>query len=843
MKLTTLSLALLLAVGASQPAFAADAKKSKSDKKDATPASMLKEKEETKGLLNFYQDKKSGEMLMVLTEDQLDSPIMHFAHTVEGLLDAGHFRGGYRGNKIIEFRRYFDRIDIITKTPRFLFDENNPISRAKGANISEAVLASLPIKKEEDGKILVNVNKLFLGESLHRVSPWPRTGKAAAKRFSVGKLDSKKSRFLEKRAFEDNVDLVIDYVFSNPNPRVGGSRAVSDPRSTSVKVQHSFVKLPESDFKPRYDDARIGYFTHQYDEMTSSKWAPYKDVIKRWNLVKKDPSAELSEPVEPIVWWIENTTPLEWRDTIKEATLSWNSSFEKAGFKNAIVVKVQPDDAKWSAGDINYNVLRWTSSPNPPFGGYGPSLANPLTGEMLGADIMLEFVFMKNRWIYDNLYSQGAASLSVAGQDINQEGLHCSAGHEIQQGMLMASTMTDSDSIEGKALLDEGLRMLILHEVGHTLGLNHNMKSSILWDEKDVHDITKTQGILTGSVMDYTPVNVAPKGMKQGNFFQTKPGPYDDWAIEFGYSMALDDNAAEEKRLNAILSRSGEHGHAFGNDADDMRRPGVHIDPRVMIGDMSSNPVAYASQRMELIDSLFGDLKSKTLKEGASYQPLLISANSLFGQYRTQAGIISRQIGGVYVERDFVSQDNQHMPYTPVPKATQKEAMNTLAKQVFNSDVLSTMAPLYNYMQLQRRGFNHGSRNEEPRAHDMILGMQRNVLAQLLHPNVLKRISDTSLYGNDYSLTEVMSDLTAAIFDSGKLTSVSQNVQTDYVKRLIAIVGVSKPSRYDNLAKAAALGQLNAIYDNASGFGFGQDAMTKDHNAYIALLIGNAIHS
>lgn len=843
MKLTTLSLALMLSIGVSSPALAADAKKSKSDKKDTSLASMIKEKEETKGLFNFYQDKKSGEMLMVLNDDQLDTPILHFAHTVDGLLDAGHFRGGYRGVKIIEFRRYFNRIDIITKTPRFLFDENNPISRAKDANISEAVLASLPIKKEEDGKILLNVNKLFLGESLHRVSPWPSSGKAAAKRFSVGKLDSKKSRFLDKRAFDDNVDLVIDYVFSNPNPRVGGSRAVSDPRSTSVKVQHSFVKLPESDFKPRYDDARVGYFTHQYDEMTSTKWAPYKDVIKRWNLVKKDPSAELSEPVEPIVWWIENTTPLEWRDTIKEAVLSWNSSFEKAGFKNAIVVKIQPDDAEWSAGDINYNVLRWTSSPNPPFGGYGPSLANPLTGEMLGADIMLEYVFMKNRWIYDSLYSQGAASLSVAGHDVEKEGLHCSSGHLLQQSMIMANTITDTNSVEGKQLLDEGLRWLILHEVGHTLGLNHNMKASILWNEKDIHDINKTKGILAGSVMDYTAVNVAPKGMSQGNFFQTKPGPYDDWAIEFGYTTALEDEAAEAKRLAAILNRSSEHGHAFGNDADDMRRPGSHIDPRVMIGDMSSDPVAYASQRMELIDGMFSNLKNKTLKEGASYQPLLISANSLFGQYRTQAGIVSRQIGGVYVERDFHSKDNKHTPYTPVPKPTQKAAMNTLAKQVFNSDVLESMAPLYNYMQLQRRGFNHGGRNEDPRAHDMIIGMQRNVLAHLMHPNVLKRISDTSLYGNEYSLTEVMTDLTAAIFNSGKLTTVSQNIQTDYVKRLIAIVGVSKPSRYDNLARAAALGQLNAIYDNVSGFGFGQDAVTKDHNAYIALLIKNAIHS
>ena len=844
MKLTTLSLALLLAVGASQSAFAADEKKSKSDKKEKSLSSMLKEKKEMKGLLNFYQDKKSGEMLMVLNEDQLGSPIMHFAHTVDGVSDAGHFRGGYRGNKIIEFRRYFDRIDIITKTPRFLFDENNPISRAKEANISEAILATLPIKKEEDGKILLNVNKLFLSEALHKISPWTRAGdKNASKRFKVGKLDSKKSRFLDNRSFDNNVDVVIDYVFSNPNPRVGGSRAISDPRSTSVKVQHSFVKLEDNGFKPRFDDARIGYFTHQYDQMTSSKWAPYQDVIKRWNLVKKDPTAAISEPVEPIVWWIENTTPVEWRNTIKEAVLSWNSSFEKAGFKNALVVKVQPDDAKWTAGDINYNVLRWTSSPNPRFGGYGPSLANPLTGEMLGADIMLEFVFMKNRWIYDSLYTQGASSLSIAGQADDNDGLHCSAGHELQQGMLMASTITDSNTVEGKALLDEGLRMLILHEVGHTLGLNHNMKASILWDEKDVHDITKTQGILTGSVMDYTPVNVAPKGIKQGNFFQTKPGPYDDWAIEFGYSTALNDEKSEAQRLAKILSRSGEHGHAFGNDADDMRRPGVHIDPRIMIGDMSSNPVAYASQRMTLIDSMFGGLKSKTLKEGSSYQPLLISANSLFGQYRTQAGIISRQIGGVYIERDFMSKDNKHMPYTPVPKAIQKAAMDTLAKQVFNSDVLSSMAPLYNYMQLQRRGFNHGGRNEDPRAHDMILRMQHTVLTQLLHPNVLKRISDTALYGNEYSLTQVMSDLTNAIFDSGELTSISQNLQTDYVKRLIAIVGVTKTSRYDNLARAAALGQLNAIYDNASGFGFGQNKMVKDHNAYLSLLIKNAIDS
>ena len=850
MKLTTLTLALTLALSTSQYALADDAKKSKDKKKEQTIEQMIANKTPTIGLFDLYQDKKTGETLMILDESQLNTPFLHFAQTIDGLADAGHFRGSYRGEKIIEFRRYFNRIDIITKTSRYQFDESNPISRAKDANISEAVLASLKIEKVEEGKIALKVDKLLLSEALHKVSPWLRAGdKNAKKRFKVGKLNGKKSRILDKRAYDDNVDIVVDYVFNNPNPSVYGSGAVSDPRSVSIKLQHSFIELPKEAFTPRYEDARIGYFGTQYDQMTSSSWAPYKDVINRWNLVKKDPTAALSEPVEPIVWWIENTTPVEWRDTIQEAVLAWNISFEKAGFKNALQVKVQPDDATWNAGDLNYNVLRWTSSPQPRFGGYGPSLANPLTGEMLGADIMLEFVFMKNRWVYDSLYSQGAASIGFnneAGviQDTRlNNALNCSTGHQLQQGMLLASTIANGSDIENKAVLKEGLRHLVLHEVGHTLGLNHNMKASILWDEKEIHDKSLTRGKLTGSVMDYAPINVAPTGTTQGDYFQTETGPYDDWAIEYGYSVALEDPIEEQARLDKILARSSEKGLAFGNDADDMRAPGRHIDPRIMTGDLSSNPVAYAADRMNLIQDLFASLKDKTLIDGESYQQLLISANSLFGQYRRQAEVISRQIGGVYIERNVVdSTQEQRLPYTPVPKEKQQAAMQALTTYVFAGDTLASMQPLYNYMQHQRRGFNHYGKNEDPKAHDMILHMQKSVLNQLLHRNVLKRISDTSLYGNDYSLSAVMSDLTAAIFVNNKeSSSTSRNIQVEYVKRLIDIAGVNKPSPYDNLAKAAALGQLNNILDNSSSMGFGKDDEAKVQDAYIGLLISKAL--
>ena len=148
--------------------------------------------------------------------------------------------------------------------------------------------------------------------------------------------------------------------------------------------------------------------------MTSSDHTPYRDLIHRWNLKKKDPGAKISEPEKPIIFWIENTTPYEFRDAVSEGVLAWNKSFEAAGFKNAIQVKVQPDNAGWDAGDIRYNVLRWTSSPSPPFGGYGPSFVNPKTGQILGADIMLEYVYFTNRVKYDKLFSPEAMDMDLS---------------------------------------------------------------------------------------------------------------------------------------------------------------------------------------------------------------------------------------------------------------------------------------------------------------------------------------------------------------------------------------------------------------------------------------------
>lgn len=822
------ALSLALGLFATSPVLA---ETDNGNEEDEGYHAVIAEMEATEGLLNLYRDPQSGEMLFSIHAEQLDNPIIYHAQTLDGVVEIGHFRGNYRETKLLEFRRYYDRIDVVAINPRFQFDEDNALSRASDANISEALLASLPIKEEEEGRLLLSADDLFLTEALHKVAPWGQPNGRGRQGFSLGGLSSDHSRIMDQRAYSNNTDVVVDYVFLNPEPTSRGSNAITDPRSVTVKLQHSFIELPDNDYQPRRDDARVGYFTQQFDDMTSAEWAPYNDVINRWNLEKQDPDAELSEPVEPIVWWIENTTPEEWRDVIAEGVLAWNEAFAAAGFKNALEVRVQPDDADWDAGDVNYNVIRWTSSPRPPFGGYGPSLANPLTGELIGADIMMEFGFMSSRWLEDEVYEGGES-----------HGLYCSLGHEIQADRIAGQAMAGlaGSAIEDNEILRQGMIHVILHEVGHTLGLNHNMKASIMWDEEEVHDAELTQGVLTGSVMDYAPVNVAPPGVEQGDYYQFRVGPYDSWAIEYGYSPAAEDPATEEERLESILSRSHEQELAFGNDADDMRAPGRHIDPRIMTGDMSSDPVAYARGRFERVTQTFDDLLDNARSEGESHQSVATSANLLFNHYRGQANVVTRQIGGVHIERAVVGQADDIKPFEPVPREQQVAAMQTLAEYVFAPDVLTEMFPTLNYLQQQRRGFSHMGSNEDPQVHTMILGMQRGALDHLLHENVLQRISDTTLYGNEYPLNEFMGDLTRSIFpDQRTLTTVSQNLQVEYVERLIRIAGLDDSgSMYDNLSRAAALGQLNNIKSMRAPRGSALDLV--NHYEYLQLLIHQA---
>jgi hypothetical protein len=406
---------------------------------------------------------------------------------------------------------------------------------------------------EKTKEYLIDADELFLTEKLHQIkpSPSPMPSPFMGRMFTLGSLSKGKTRYENVRNYPENTDLIVRYVYDNPMPVVGGDDAVTDAHSVNILVQHSIIAMPENNFEPRYDDPRIGYFSEEVNDLTSNKAVNFRDLIHRWDLKKKDPTAEKSEPIKPIVWWIENTTPMEFRPVIRDAALAWNKAFEPLGFINAVQVFIQPDTATWDAGDICYNVLRWTSSPTPPFGGYGPSFVNPRTGEILGADIMLEYVFVTNRINTERLFEvKGSESmLCSAGDDLHTE---------LLTGMEFLSAM-GAESTEMTKLIQQSLHYLILHEMGHTMGLQHNMKASQLSSPAQLKDKTYT-GLngLIGSVMDYPAINLHHNGTDEIDYCQSQPGPYDMWAIEYGYSIANPDPLKEEMRLEKILARSGE---------------------------------------------------------------------------------------------------------------------------------------------------------------------------------------------------------------------------------------------------------------------------------------------
>ena len=795
------------------------------------------------GLFTIHQDTTDGSTKLQLHADQIGKEYIYFGKTADGVVETGHFRGNFRDNKVFKIERYYDRIEFVVQNNRYYFDEDSPLSRAESANMSEATLVSQEILAENDSTFIINGDAIFLSEDMHQVKPTPNPNVRPGQQFTLGNLSTDKTKYSEIRSFPENTDVVIEYVYDNPQPLNSGSGAVTDARSVSIQFQHTFIEMPDNDYQPRLDDPRVGYFTTERNDQISTSVTPYKDMIHRWNLVKKDPEAELSEPVEPIVWWIENTTPHEFRDAIKEATLAWNESFEAAGFKNAIEVKVQPDDADWHADDIRYNVLRWTSSPMPPFGGYGPSFVNPRTGEILGSNIMLEWVFMSNRYRQEEIFDVAGNNSDLL--DIAMSPEFCSFGHHMQHNNLYGANALQimgypQEDIEG--LKKEALKMLVLHELGHTFALNHNMQGSTLHSLEDIHSKEVADEIgLTGSVMDYSSVNINRDRDNQGRYYDIKPGPYDNWAITYGY-YSNPDPEAEAEKLKEILEESTKPEHAFGNDADDMRSPGSGIDPRVMIGDMSAEPIAYGAERIALTRELMGDLIENFSDEGKSYEPLRNAFMVLMGEHRTQTGVMSRYIGGVYRDRAFAEQAGGSKPLIPVEADKQKEAMEHLEKYLFAPDAFESSHEAYNYLQIQRRGFNFFGSTEDPKIHNLVLGMQSNVLAHILHPVTMQRMTDSRTYGNSYSAAQVVEDLTSAIFDAdanGNVNTFRQNLQIEYVERLI---GVVDGDNHDRIAKSSALYNLQNIREMMDQKG-NVNSETRAHAAHVKLAIDKALKS
>lgn len=295
------------------------------------------------------------------------------------------------------------------------------------------------------------------------------------------------------------------------------------------------------------------------------------------------------------------------------------------------------------------------------------------------------------------------------------------------------------------------------------------------------------------------------------------------------------------ERLDKITSRSTEHQLAYGNDADDMRSSGRGIDPDVNIYDLSSDPVAYGVERCELVKHVLPKLKDHLITSNESYAELLQSYLIATKEYAIQTNIMTRQIGGVHYDRAYAGQGSAVRPLEPVSEVKQKEAMKALAKYAFAGDIWSEAIPTFNYLLDQRRGFGHYSNSNDPKIHDRILDMQVECLNHLIHPRVHQRIVDSYIYGNTYTIDEVMFDLTQAIFEAdmkGDVNTIRQNLQIEYTRRLISML--DEKNRFDNVSQGVALSELKRIQKLEESNSVG-NALTKAHRAHVIQLINDAL--
>jgi hypothetical protein len=729
--------------------------------------------------------------------------------------------------RLMNFRRVGDHIQLVQRNRRYTADDGSPMRVAVDASVGHSVVAAFRIISEhaESKHVLVNVTPLLLSD-YPEVDMWLRP--YFKDRSSV--VDAERSHVRRVQGFPRNVEIDVELTFRAPAGDRPVTYMVSDSRSIPVGVRYSFFDLPEQPMEPRYADPRIGHFvTSVFDYSYTGTRDPFRKYVNRWRLERPAGAGiGLVEPVQPIVFYLDHSIPHELRPAVREGVEAWNKAFEAAGFRNAIAARDAPeDDPTWSPEDIRYSTIRWLADP---WGwAIGPSQMDPRTGEILNADILIAAGIANQYGTQAELYGWGEGGGWSAGDvpslpagrmlpaAVRARGPElCLAAHgraeELRSQHLLLAGLGVVSGAEPLPMeyVHGALRDLVMHEVGHTLGLRHNFRSSSAIPYERLQDTayTRLHG-LSLSVMDYVPVNVAADPAQQGHYWNVEVGTYDVWAIQYAYaSMPLEGSgggaaaAAREAELPALArlaARAAEPLHAYGTDEDVLTAFGV--DPLTARMDLSSDPLRWARDRADLAARLEPVLEQRMIREGESYVRLRAGMSRLFNLRFAPLSGLTRYVGGLYVARDHKGDPGQRPPFTPVPAGEQRLAVALIVEQAFAEDAFRFDPELLNRL-APDRSYHWGTSPEAPLdfpLHERAAALQNGLLASLLAPPRLARMVDNGVRmpagAEPYALHELFATLTTAIWtETGRpaaarnANSFRRNLQRAHLDYMIALL-------------------------------------------------------
>jgi len=808
--------------------------------------------EKIEGMFTLYRDEETGQTLMEIQPEQLNKNFLCAIALESGIGEAGLISGIPIRDFVFQLRKQQDNIQFVLPNIRFRTDEFDPQARSIKRSFSDSVLYSLPIEATNPQKetLLIDLESLLIEDlklaSLEEILP---------EDYSV---DYTNSYISDGKAFPLNIELESVYGILNEY-NTGDLQSVPDSRAFNLRVRYSFSELPINNaYIPRLADERVGYFISAYKDVSdNNRREPFVRYINRWHLEKQIPSAPLSPPLEPITFWIENTVPIEYRDAIREGILMWNKAFEKAGFIDAIQVKQMPDDATWDPADVRYNTIRWSTTFESWFRGIGPSRFNPLTGQILDADIVLDAgiirsikygeigsLVLQNQFFgktfktkdgkgynpcvldmysgdLDNLEIEAEANISDQNNNIesiipkslqtqylsnshSSEHL-CFGWNSSQQLGVGAVAMNVLQNVrpystEIEKYVNQYLKYLTAHEVGHTLGLRHNFHGSTMLEPEQLHDtsITQTKG-LVASVMDYVPVNLAPQGMTQGDYFPIVVGPYDEWAIEYGYKPSgIASYIGERGFLQDIASRAVQPELSYAPDEDSYDT----LDPAANRYDLSKNILVYSQWQLDNARNIWDSLEKRVPRNDESYSDIRVMFDMVLSYYFRQITNATLYVGGQSFNRERMRNYDRSLPFEPISVEKQRQALEILDKYVFSEDAFQFSPDLLNRL-APSRWLHWGSPVvvfplDYP-IQDRVLLVQRRILRSLFSETRLTRMRDLEFKttsDNVLKLPELFDTLQNSIWKEVlqptggaiEISGMRRSLQREHLKLLISMV-------------------------------------------------------
>lgn len=615
--------------------------------------------------------------------------------------------GSKTSEQMIHFVKRGNTIDLLQISTVNVANEEDPISLSVQQNNFNPILASFKIEDEDDKMITVEVTSFFNTDS----PSFNIIGDYQKKEYKIGGVDKSRSRIDRVSAFPKNIEILHTLTFSVKEPPRGNSS-----NTFSFQVNHSIIELPEDKMKVRFVDSRVGWFSlRKYNFSSDALKADDYRIAKRWRLVPKDKEAyargELVEPVKPIVYYLDPATPKKWVPYFIKGIEDWNSAFEKAGFKNAIMAKEAPtkeEDPNFNPEDVRYSTVRYVASTTR--NAVGPSVADPRTGEIIESDIIWYHNHLRS---YRNRYllETGAANPKARTLDTPEEEI------------------------------GEMMRRVISHEIGHAIGLPHNMKASSAYPVDSLRSgkFTQKMGIAT-TIMDYARYNYVAQPGDQNIRFIRQLGPYDDYAVEWGYRYYDGKTAKEVKTIleQFVDDKSTQKLYMFG---------GYNNDPDSQTENIGDNTIKASNYGLSNLKIVAKNLNDWTTENGQTYDDLEELYGEMLSVYRRYVYHVANNIGAVH--ETLLHKGQPGTPYQLVNRQEQMDALAFLNKNVFQTQ----------YWLIDKGLVSNFS---DEGTLERLININVNLLKRLTSSRSLNEMmnSNASLEGNGLSVHEFLNQLT-----------------------------------------------------------------------------------